>query len=317
MIEKFIQDTKIKYFVLGEDIKRDISFINSLYSGEDEVIFEQNPFYILSYLSYKNKLYGISSDAFRLILVNGEKETFIFTPNVKNFEPFSLFVNGLKNHVGSSCLRLQNISEKKTKLIESFSPPKEIIQRSKEEAIYDLGTILALRGGYLSGLRSARNKLLLTGKITFHKVNALNIKDALFVLQKWNQYQGLKYKKNKEEKESFMFSRFSKFNETFPTNVFSFNVGYLEDHPVAVCAIQKSLINPKYGIIHLVKGLNSVVSGGAHGVSDATYLYCFNKMRNMEILYANDGDLGSEDGTRNHKLSFRPIRFLKSFDVLI
>jgi len=51
------------------------------------------------------------------------------------------------------------------------------------------------------------------------------------------------------------------------------------------------------------------------GVSDATYCYCFEKSQKMGIKYLNDGELGTEIGTREHKLHFKPSTFLKSFDV--
>jgi hypothetical protein len=53
------------------------------------------------------------------------------------------------------------------------------------------------------------------------------------------------------------------------------------------------------------------------GASDATYCHVFLKAHAMRMTRLNDGDLGTERGTRNHKLQFQPVAFLQSFDILI
>jgi len=73
--------------------------------------------------------------------------------------------------------------------------------------------------------------------------------------------------------------------------------------------------HPGWGEIYMVKGINRSEDGGVHGVSDACYLHIFDSLKQLNCLYVNDGELGTESGTREHKLRFKPIFYLKSYDL--
>ena len=58
-----------------------------------------------------------------------------------------------------------------------------------------------------------------------------------------------------------------------------------------------------------------IAHAGWRGILAGVGSSLINEFKNMGCIKMNDGELGSEIGTREHKLRFKPIAFLKSFDL--
>lgn len=308
----------IKSFKLGNNFVRDRRFIDQLYKREPYPIFEHNVFHILSYLSFHNELFGLEGKFGKAILcLSKNKEAFLFTPVINNFISFTSLINALKTSYKQRKICIQNVSQN---WVRKVIPVKNkhlfnIKKRSGAEAIYDVPLLNSLSGKDFAKIRQSRNKLLNHQILTFEKLTPNNLHKALELLNAWQQTQGTKYQKNKYEKQKHTYNKLVELSSK--DNSLIFEVGEIANKAVSVVAMFKSRLKPRWGIIYELKGLNNKISGGFHGVSDATYCHVFNIAKSKRIVYLNDGELGSEMGTREHKLRFKPVIFLKSFDVYI
>jgi hypothetical protein len=217
-------------------------------------------------------------------------------------------------------IKILNVSkywiDRNYKLLVDCLKNPQIVERSKEEAVYSVELLTDLSGKEFGKLRITRNQLLVTNKIVFREVNSsedLNLAKTL--VYKWNQCQGYKYEKNKLDKEIFVLEKIFEIKKI--CNTVRMMIGEVEQRVVSLTIFFRSPNFIKYGINYLLKGINRVDDGGTHGVSDATYLHVVESFKRVGCEYINDGELGTEEGTRQHKLRFKPVEFYQSFDVVL
>lgn len=308
---------KFKFFEFGSDFEVEKRFVESLYINEQYPIFEQNIFHVLSYLSFRNTIYGVSGGFGKtLVCISDENKVFLFTPVVNKHKDFIDFVDLLRISFKQDEVLIQNVSERWIEKISKFYKKHQykILPRSIEEAVYDVDLLTKLEGKKFAGLRNSKNRLLNKGLLKFDVVSETNLGNCLEFLTKWQKYQGFKYTKNKYEKEKFVYTELLHLSQLDKNLLFQ--VGVVDDTTLSVVALIRSNIRTDWGIIYELKGLNRKNEGGIHGITDATYCHIFEKAKSIGLKYLNDGELGAEEGTRNHKLRFEPITFLKSFDVV-
>lgn len=293
-----------------------IGFINSLYSKEPYPVFEHNKYHILSYLKFNNELFAVENKYWKSILISQESKNKLFTPMIVNV---SEFINDLKTSNIES-LEIINVSQEWIK--NNFAELKnnfnkvDLISRSKEEAVYDLDVLSELSGSQFAKLRNTKNKLITNQKLIFKKLNTQeDLEQAKELINIWNLIQGYKYSKDKKEKEKYVLECLV--SESVNDKNLIVEMGFVEGKPLCIVVYFLSPTHDKWSEIYMVKGINRTSDQGLHGISDAAYLHVFNELKKMGAKYANDGELGSEEGTRNHKLRFQPCMFLQSFDLNI
>ncbi|MEK6913493.1 MAG: phosphatidylglycerol lysyltransferase domain-containing protein [Nanoarchaeota archaeon] len=292
------------------------NFVRDLYRDEPFPIFEHSIYHLLSYLIFDYKLFTASSVSWRGVVALKEDAVVFFTPLVLEEDSFLKFINKLSDFATNYKIKIQNVSaywvHKHEKIIKSW----KIENRSREEAVYDVKLLHDLPGKDFSKLRNTKNRLLRSNVLTFKTISENNKNHLKIILQKWQKTQGYKYSKDKTDKEIFMCTKFVKFLEGEPDSVIA-NIGYIKDAPVSYCLMHKALSDDNWWTIYSIKGLNQHKDGGTRGVSDATYINCIERANKKGALFLNDGELGIENGSREHKLRFKPCMFLKSFDIVI
>lgn len=283
------------------------NFINELYINEPYPIFEFSLYHVLSYLSIDVNIVGIKTKFGSAIFLKKKNDHMLFTPKINNVILFKEWIDKY------SINKIINVSKN---WIDRYSEELnfEIVPRSKAEAVYDVNLLSKLDGGNFIKLRQVKKKLLENNLIRFVKVDKYNLKDAYDVLDCWQKTQGVKYKKNKYLKEKFLYYKMLNLTQYYPD--LSFEIGYINSKPLSVCIIHKVDWKKQWGIIYLIKGINRKKDGGVHGVSDATYLHLIKSAKDWNLKFLNDGELGFEKGTREHKLRFQPINFLASYDLI-
>jgi len=323
-VEHVLAQIGVRSRELGSDYRRDCQFVAGLYGTEEKPIFEHSGFHVLSHLRFGSVVWGIEGGEgkWKGVAVLREGRVFLFTPAIENHKMFTRFLGGFQAKLGVPELEIQNVSKQWTALFEkhtvNFFPPSwrySLHPRSKEEVVYDAKLLHELRGKEFEKLRNSKNKLLKRGTLAFRAVRRENLSDALHVLEAWQEEQGYKYAKNRYAKEQYTVERFCELAEQFPDILFE--IGYGEGKPLSMCILHRTEQAKQWGVIYLVRGLNRRVEGGMHGVSDATYCHCFDRAYEWGIKFLNDGELGSEYGTREHKLRFKPVEFLQSFDIVV
>lgn len=293
-----------------------ISFINNLYSTEPYPIFEHSLFHIDSYLSFDYEIFTGTSEFCSGIFAFKKNKVVLFTPKVMSVDGL-FFLKNLSFNLQNMEIQIQNVSNS---WIEKIQPKIEmigrVVKRSEQEVVYDVNRLVLLEGASYSNLRNARNKLLKNNKLFFKDVDLNNKNDVVRLIKKWNNVQGFKYSKNKEIKEIFVAEKFVSYSRKYPNKVIM-KIGYVEGVPLSYFILHKIDNKDDWGILYSCKGINRLSDGGVRGVSDATYYKAFEIAHNMGIKYLNDGELGTEIGTKQHKMKFEPLLFLKSFDVVI
>lgn len=319
LIEKIANCENIELFPLSWGDSASFDFITQLYHKEEKPIFEHSVYHVLSYLAYGSLVYAIRGNFGATVFVQRQEDFFLFTPRITDYNHFAKFVQVVSNLKDNS-LEIRNVSKPWVDLYEKHSPGSlldvtEVIPRSKEEAVYDVELVCAAEGNGFKSLRRSVSRLLTGGLLVFRPVVENNFRDANSVLDTWQKVQGTKYAKNRHAKEHFTLEQFVKFSEK--GDEFRFDVGYFDGHPVSICVIHKVPHKGNWGVTYLTKGINTRINGGIFGVSDATYYHSFSIAKEWGLKKLNDGELGEEEGTRAHKLSFKPTEFVQSFDLFI
>lgn len=314
---KYLKNNNLEFIEIDCPSQKVIGFIENLYSDEPFPIFEHNIYHILSYLHFQSKILGVNFNSGSTILVIRNDKFIFFTPKSKNIKELVSEFSSLSQHLNFSEVCVLNLSKYQlTKWQDNIREIKvNIIPRSKEEAIYDVIKLTNLSGKDFAKLRNTRNKLLKNRKLDFVDINRGNIKKAFEVIDQWDKIQGFKYKKRKVDKEKYVINTLSKFAERDK----KIKVQLILSGTIALGIIIYFLIPNwrEWGEIYMVKGINRGTEGGVHGISDALYLKIFEEFKNRGVLWINDGELGSEPGTREHKMRFQPVNFLQSFDIQI
>jgi len=314
---KYLKENTLNFFPVDYPTKKVICFVKNLYSDEPFPIFEHNHYHILSYLHFKTKLLGVHFHNGSCILSVDEKNLVFFAPVAKNIEKliqeflslleYLKIPNSFITHISRyRLMKWQNVFKKF-----NFS----IINRSKKEVVYDVSTLVELAGKDFAKLRNTKNKLLITNKLKFIDITTQNLQIAFDIVDLWNKVQGFKYQKKKDKKEKYVIKILAEIankDKNLNTKLVFFN-----NVPLGVIVYFVHPYREDWGEIYMVKCINRASDGGLHGVSDASYLKIFEDFKNSGVKWVNDGDLGVEKGTIEHKLRFKPIRFLQSFDISI
>lgn len=292
-----------------------VSFISSLYDEEPYLIFEHNAFHVFASLSFGNKVFLLRGNGIRSVLVVKNDNTLLFfTPAISSWETFESTASIIGRHYGQNNVVIQNVSEHWVKQHNRRIQQLRLVTepRSKEETVYLCDRLSSLSGSNFAELRRVRNSLIRGKKLIFSDVTNSNLDEAINILERWNAVQGHKYAKNKLEKEKYLIDIACKVKFLFPDLIFK--IGRYEGTPISIVLCVKNM-SRLWAVNYLVKGINRADEGGLHGASDATYLYTAQLLSESGITHINDGELGYEQGTREHKLRFKPIMFLKSFDI--
>lgn len=314
---KYLNENKLEFIELDCPSKKVITFIKNLYSDEPFPIFEHNHYHILSYLHFQSKILGVNFNNGSTILVIKDNKLIFFTPKSKDIKKLVSEFISLSSNLTLSEVCILNLSKYQLtgwqNNIQELN--SNIIPRSKEEVVYDVTKLTNLSGKNFAKLRNTKNKLLIKRKLDFIDIDQGNIEKALGVVDLWDKIQGHKYKNKKVDKEKFVINTLSKFTEG-DKNI---KVQLVLSGNKALGVIIYFLIPNwhEWGEIYMAKGINRAPEGGMHGVSDALYLKIFEEFNNKGVLWINDGELGSEPGTREHKMRFQPVNLLQSFDIQI
>lgn len=292
-----------------------VSFIDSLYSEEPYPIFEHNAFHVYASLSFLGRIFILNSMGVKsVVVVRNDNTVIFFSPVVSNWEEFVRAALSVSREYGQNAITIQNVSEHWVKLHHDqlIKSSLELIPRSKEEVVYSCDTLTSLSGSHFAKLRRVRKSLLYSNKIIFNDVTKSNLAEASKLLDLWSIVQGSKYAKNKLEREKSILKKACEAEGVFPDLIFK--LGKHQGLPVSLVICVKCPSHP-WAVNYLLKGLNRAAEGGLHGASDATYLYIAQMQSDRGITHINDGELGYELGTREHKLRFMPKMLLKSFDI--
>lgn len=288
-----------------------------LWRYEPYPIFEHNIVHVYTNLKTKGEIFYFEHSGKTYITCFREGKFGLFAPPLTDYKTIVTIVKELANFNSDGMVEIKNVSKWWLDDFLTKIPPEDQNiwfwqSRSKEEAVYDLDYLVKLEGKNLATIRSARNRLLDSGKLQFQLLGYDNLKDALLVRHRWQKIQGGRYKKNRSIQEIASLEFFAKNNkiESYLTEI-----GYLDGIPVSFFASFLPATHPTWAINYLIKGLNRPREGGIRGVSDATYLQMFRTLHKRGIKYLNDGELGYEPGTRSHKLHFAPVMYLQSFDM--
>lgn len=286
----------------------------SLGSKPPHILYGHNIIYVVGNLQFKGSTYYFTNRDVSMFLVIGEHEIQMFSPSIpddcKWYEDFAQICVefGLD-------LKIIHVDEQwpiRSGIIEDSK--WQITARSQSETIYDINVLNKLAGKDFAKLRLVRNKLIDSGMIQFENIESAE--SILDLLKTWNDVQGSKYSKNKFEQETFILKTMVDFEKQYPDAPVYLKCGRLGEVIISYCLFSILPQDPDYAVIHTLKGINRQEAGGVHGASDAAYLYVFKYLQEKGVKYVNDGELGSEQGTREHKLRFMPVRFNKSYDLI-
>lgn len=283
-------------------------------SKSPDILYGHSIIYIVGNLQFKGSTYYFTNPNISAFLVISDHEIQIFSPAIPdNRKWYEEFVQ-LCLESGLS-LKIIHVNEQwpiRSEIVEDSM--WQVTARSQAEAVYDVDLLNKLAGKDFAKLRLVRNKLVDSGMIQFENIETAE--PIWELLKSWNAVQGSKYSKNKFDQEAFILKTMIEFKKQYSDAPVYLKCGRLEEKIISYCLFSILPQDPDYGVIHTLKGINRPEEGGVHGASDATYLYVFKYLREKGVKYINDGELGSEQGTREHKLRFMPVRFNKSYDLL-
>lgn len=282
-------------------------------SKSPRILYGHNLIYIVGNLQFKGDTYYFTGPEISAFLVINSHEIQLFSPSVPDNRAWCEKLANLSSEFELD-LKVTHVNEEwptKSRITEDNA--WQIIFRSQAEAIYDLDLLNGLSGKEFAKLRLVRNKFVDSGAMQFEDITVAETIAEL--LKTWNAIQGDKYSKNKFEQEIFILNALIKFKEQYPDTPVYLKCGRFEEKIVSYCLFSILPQDQEYAVMHTLKGINKTESGGTHGASDATYLYVFKYLKGKGVKYINDGELGSEPGTREHKLRFMPVQFNKSYDL--
>lgn len=274
---------------------------------KQQAVFEQGLNYFFDYISYGYKLLLIKTRCGNILpIVFNSHEIIISYPLIIDWSEMELLVKLWKSNFKE--IHFKYLSEeqaKKSVYLKKFGFKKSI--RSSNELFYSTESLTKLSGKDFGKLRHKRNKVLNSKIYSIAGINSKNIRDAEAVIDKWRLEKSHIYKKNRTSKEKNYLK--NSINNRF--EVIENYLLYINNSPVGVLSL--SIRNTQNIIcITILKGVNST----SVAASDYLYFFTFNlaKSKNIEII--NDGDIGQEEGTKLHKLQFRPIAFRKVYDYV-
>jgi hypothetical protein len=318
LIVQALASVSAEVFLFGNDVNRDYLFLSRLLSAEPVPIFEHSVFYVLGSLSHNNALYGVTGAFGHAVCAVSADSVYLFSPAVLDTERLTHLIASLVDVTPGNQLDIRYLTERwVSSTVPSLGGHGVTVRpRSAAEAVYECSRLVRLDGPDFRNLRARRRKLLDSGRLRFLPLDADRLPDAFSILQCWQATQGQKYQKNRYDREAFTLRRFVELSKRLPIYS-SFEVGYCEERPVSIACFYRSERLSSWGAICFIKAINRPEFGGISGASDATYCHVFLKADSLGLTHLNDGELGTENGTRNHKLQFQPVMFLRSFDVVL
>jgi len=188
--------------------------------------------------------------------------------------------------------------------------------RAENEAVYSIEALTKLEGANFATLRRVKNKIIETNQINFQTLTETTLEHGEGVLKVWHDTQGKIYEgPSRYQKELYALKSFWQ-NSITDKNIF-IRLGYYYDLPVALTVFYINPVLTEWGVNFMIKSkTRKYFQDLPHGIADAAYLDMFKQLHDRNVAFLNDGELGTEEGTRHHKLSrFRPIEFLKSYNI--
>lgn len=293
-----------------------VNIVREMFKESVPRYYEQEWLHIVVYNSIDKEVFYCNNEFIEcFVFFESEKNQLtFFSPLIKNdskfLETYKVIINTNEHlKVKVQSVDLQWIG-KNTLFLNKLRTV--ILPRSLNEVIYSTKLLHELYGNDFSKLRATKNKF--RNELSYFEVNDDNVEDVILVLKQWQKVQGSKYEKNKfaKERDLIKFLSLNKVNDHIEFKVVRYRNNFLGYY-----ILIKPLSSSQNGVIYVLKGLNRTQDGGVHGLTDAVYLEVFRKCFERGIMYINDGDLGSEEGTINHKLRFKPVDRYQYFDLAI
>ena len=271
-------------------------------------VYEHNSFYQLFYVSAHRGFYFIEQSGNVLPLVLSADSAFFCTPRITNWPDFLALCRQLSptRQIMIRYLSKNQLTEMGPHAADFFHP----ITHSGNEVFYRTELLVNLKGQDFSSLRQTRNRLLKAHALHFEPLDASNLPYAIAVLTDWTNLRGHLYPQKRLEREINLILAIA----THPAAKHDCVIAYHNNRPVGLGLLSPS-VNREVGILHLVKGINQPAHGGTHGVSDSIYLHLAEIAAERGYTELNDGDLGQEAGTIQHKLSLKPIRTTQTYNL--
>lgn len=307
----------------SENLQQSKDFLYKNFSLIGEPIFEYSYYEVLYYQTYKGPFIFFELENNLISLHIRDKDIHIFASYICNESAISFLV-ALSKHLGLTNLKLDIMTEKwvqlwHANLISTFGENNvSVTFRAENEAVYDIEKLTTLEGSDFSTLRRVKAKRVSTNEITFYDMTEDNFEHGVEVLNAWHETQGKLYEgPSRYHKELYALQKFSK-HKIIDENIF-IRIGYFKDNPVSLTLDYINPVIPTWGVNFMIKSKSKKFYPELpHGVADTAYLDIFDQLGKKGVKYLNDGEIGSEEGTRNHKLQrFKPIDFLKSYNVEI
>jgi hypothetical protein len=269
-------------------------------------VYEQDVNYFFHYIAfgYAPGIEVIDGDIFPFISTTAG--TILISPKIKKLTSFNVFAS---RH---AVAKIKYLSEDQKEALQHILVAADFMVsiHSPKEVFYNVTLLNELVGKEFAKLRNTRNALLATNKLEVRTLTGQTLVASIALLKRWTELRGHLYPQSRLAKEV----NYITFLASHPTTTHSAFVYYWQNKPIGIGVLCTS-VNPQVGIIHIVKAINREEEGGHHGASDAIYLHLARIAQQRGFLELNDGDLGYELGTMEHKLRFKPLRFHSTFTI--
>ncbi|MEI7689367.1 MAG: phosphatidylglycerol lysyltransferase domain-containing protein [Candidatus Saccharibacteria bacterium] len=276
----------------------------------EQAVFEQSPDLLFYYISYGSNIMIAKTKLGSILPITYDDNELIMSfPLILNFDELAQIVNSWKKSFNKISIKYysENQSTNYTNELTTLDFVKNI--RSENEVFYSTKLLSELPGKKFSKIRYKKNKIIKNPDFELKKFNLDMLDDAKFVLDNWNSTRLHIYKKDRKNKEL----NYLKQTTIANNNNISNHLLYYKKMPVGLLSIDHR-ISQGVSCTTILKGLNDETINGAKGSSDYLYFSTFEIASSQGIDFINDGELGTEDGTRIHKLQFQPILSRKVYD---
>lgn len=183
--------------------------------------------------------------------------------------------------------------------------------RADQEVFYDVQTMRELKGSQYAKLRN-KKKVLEDPDFVLRALSTSTLPDALLVNELWRSQRADIYARDRSQAEGSLMRAIAHGKSTTETQGV---VLYYRDQPAGISIYDFS--RDDVLIACITKGINDARRSGTTKASSYLYFYLFETAFAKGKTRINDGDLGTEEGTRNHKLQFRPSQLTRTYDVEI
>jgi len=181
--------------------------------------------------------------------------------------------------------------------------------RSANEVFYGIDELSKLNGGKYSKLRN-KKKIIERVPFVYEDLSQDNISEALLVVNGWKKARGSVYAQDRTANEASVVRAIADGSCDGTKGILQ----YSNSEPCGISVFDTS--RDDTAIILFLKGLKHEEAPETKFSATALYFYIFNFCRDHSIPRVNDGDLGLEAGTVQHKMNFHPVAFTKTYDFI-